>query len=838
MNPFFLSLVLAAFSAGVIFSAPDKADFYVSPRGDDSNDGSLASPFLTLDQARLAVRQLKKKQRAGEITVYLREGVYRFDRTLTFDLHDSGSKDLAITYASYPGETAVINGSKPIRNWTKLKAPKILPERVRHLSDQVWVYEHPDLKKDWYVSHLFQGDRMLPRSRQGFTYDNPYYAEPGKSRAAPKFRKLTPEEIQNQDYYSKSRSELVRKGVKGDGKGRFEVSELCAYLFYPKGAIRQWHNLEDIELFLFTRAEWLHEIRGLQSVDPENRRAFFDFPSKFSTEMRRWRMTHPEKYPYEFFVENAIDYMDEPGEWCVNSKTGTLYMLSDSRPVGVEAGYLTELIKVEGEVEGVAEGAYKPGFEDVPVQNLHFKNLSFAKGNGYRERRQNLYTHVAYDLYDSPSAMVRFRGAQNCSISGCELSHGGGSGIRLDLYAQKNVVKNNNVHHLGRAGITLIGYTPGLKDVNRNNVVYNNHVYMIGQTQLSSLGIGVIQSGRNHVTHNTVHDFPFMGIATLGHWTFKTSMALNGQLWGGEQGFERPGFSSILRQPEMKKRGGGLYDYLHSRENLIEYNEMYRGCYALGDVNPMYINTCGGKNVIRRNFAHDSISHSHIGTAFRTDGGSIDNIMEENVAYNCVGGIVVKSKGNQYTNNFIVADDPAAGQRQGLLKMIVHQPQKVFQTRTHRNVIYTTLPVRGRNVKFPTLRHWFPLISVRMQNSAGNKDEIAAVEKQQDPARMNRNIFFSTKGRPGKLPPIVGPHSAFLDPQFRDVKNYDFTIQNKTLLERYKIKQIDVSKIGLTREFPKRFRKYRLNDGSVRSVRVSHCPKYRAPHKKSFTILK
>lgn len=810
-----------------------QADFYISPQGNDDNSGSYNKPFRTLERAKLAVRKLKNQKKDQDITVYLRGGTYRQGKTVTFGLPDSGSEQQSITYAGYPGEKAVINGSRPIKEWKKLENPKRLPQKIRHLSDQVWVYSHPDLKNDWKVSHLFQGERMLPRSRQGFAFDNPYYNVPGKSRAAGRFRKLTPEEIKNKDFFSKNREELRRKGVKGDGKGRFEVNELCGYLFYPEGSIRQWDNLDDIQLFLFTRAEWLHEIRGIRAVDPKQRRALFDFPTKFSTEMRRWRMTHPEKYPYEFFVENAIDYMDEPGEWCVNSKTGTIYMLSKTRPKHIEAGYLTELVKVEGKVEGVAEGSYQPGFKDTPVRKLHFKNLHFTKGNGYRESRQNLYTHVAYDLYDAPCAMLRFRGTQSCSINGCEFSLAGGSGIRLDLYAQNNVVKNNNVHHLGRAGITLIGYTPGVKDVNRNNIVYNNHIYMIGQTQLSSVGIGVIQSGRNHVAHNTVHDFPFMGIATLGHWTFKTAMALNGQLWGYEEGYERPGFSSILRKPEMKKRGGGLYDYLHSRENLIEYNEMYRGCYGLGDVNPMYINTCGGKNVIRRNFAHDSISHSHIGTAFRTDGGSIDNIMEENVGYNCVGGIVVKSRGNQYINNFLVADDPAAGQRQGLLKLIVHQPKKVFQTRTHRNVIYTTLPIRGRDVKFPTLRHWFPLLSVRMKESAGTKEEIAAVEKQQDPARMNRNIFFSSKGRPGKLPPIVGPHSAFLDPQFRDVKNYDFTIQNKTLLEKYKIKQIDVSQIGLTQEFPKKFRKYKARSQyqTPQQVRISNAKRYTAKQK-------
>jgi len=338
--------------------------------------------------------------------------------------------------------------------------------------------------------------------------------------------------------------------------------------------------------------------------------------------------------------------------------------------------------------------------------------------------------------------------------------------------------------------------------------------------------IGIMQSGHNHIAHNTVHDFPFMGIATLGHWTFKTSLALNGKIWGREAGFDRPGFSSILREPELKKRGGGLYDYLHSRENLIEYNELYNGCYALGDVNPMYINTCGGENLIRRNFAHDSISHSHIGTAFRTDGGSIDNIMEENIAYNCVGGIAIKSKGNRYSNNFMVADKEAAVQRQGLMKFVVHQPQKVFQTKTHRNIAYTTFPLKGQATKQTTLHDWFPLLSVRLQNDNSNKQLLEEIGNQQDPSMMDHNIFFSPEGNPEELPKIVGPHSASIDPRFRNIKKYDFFIRNKTLLKEHKIKQIDASRIGLTQEFSDRYRSYSIKGGKKQQVRISETADY------------
>ena len=52
-------------------SAPGTAqEFFVSPRGKDSNSGTLESPFRTLPRARTAVRSVKFYEKPGSgITV-------------------------------------------------------------------------------------------------------------------------------------------------------------------------------------------------------------------------------------------------------------------------------------------------------------------------------------------------------------------------------------------------------------------------------------------------------------------------------------------------------------------------------------------------------------------------------------------------------------------------------------------------------------------------------------------------------------------------------------------------------------------------------------------------
>jgi hypothetical protein len=72
---------------------------YVAPTGDDLADGSLSSPWRTLAHAAASVV-------AGD-TVYLRQGVYT-ERLLPTA---SGTQDAWITFASYTGETATIDGT-------------------------------------------------------------------------------------------------------------------------------------------------------------------------------------------------------------------------------------------------------------------------------------------------------------------------------------------------------------------------------------------------------------------------------------------------------------------------------------------------------------------------------------------------------------------------------------------------------------------------------------------------------------------------------------------------------------------------------------------------------
>src|ERR1700761_397527 len=78
---------------------------YVSPQGNDANNGSINLPFATLNRAQTEAR----KYHHG-VNVYLRKGVYYLSKPLIFTSEDSGNSSEPVVYQSYLKEEAVISG--------------------------------------------------------------------------------------------------------------------------------------------------------------------------------------------------------------------------------------------------------------------------------------------------------------------------------------------------------------------------------------------------------------------------------------------------------------------------------------------------------------------------------------------------------------------------------------------------------------------------------------------------------------------------------------------------------------------------------------------------------
>jgi hypothetical protein len=90
----------ATSAAGTVKAASTPQNYYASPTGNDSNPGTLASPWKTINAS-------VNKLSAGD-TLYLRGGTW-IGETVVFNT--SGTSTSHITMTNYPGETPILNGN-------------------------------------------------------------------------------------------------------------------------------------------------------------------------------------------------------------------------------------------------------------------------------------------------------------------------------------------------------------------------------------------------------------------------------------------------------------------------------------------------------------------------------------------------------------------------------------------------------------------------------------------------------------------------------------------------------------------------------------------------------
>lgn len=165
----FVGVVLAGtLICGV--SMAQQIKLYVATNGNDAWSGRLPEPnasgtdgpFATLERARSAVREYKRRSQEP-ISVYIRGGVYYLRKPFTLGPEDSGTVDQPVTYCAYPDENVILSGGRRITNWHKD-------------SENLWVAELAEVKDgNWYFRQLFVGDERQIRARTpNFDPRNPY----------------------------------------------------------------------------------------------------------------------------------------------------------------------------------------------------------------------------------------------------------------------------------------------------------------------------------------------------------------------------------------------------------------------------------------------------------------------------------------------------------------------------------------------------------------------------------------------------------------------------------------------------------------------------------------
>jgi parallel beta-helix repeat protein len=719
MKFFPIIALFASLTVSLCDAAETSADFYVATDGSDAWSGKYPEPnaqrtdgpFASLERARDAVREHKQNP-PDDTVVLIRGGTYRLSRTVVFGLEDSGRGDSTITYAAYPGETPVFSSGQRIDEWKPVKAD--LPGLQKAAIGKVQV---ADVSGRFRA--LFDADGLLPRARsKGF--------------------------------------------IPLEGGSRNE-------LHFPAGRLKNWPNVEDVEIVVRPHHAWIVNILPLMSVNENKQIARTSIDATYAM-----NYLHFLKETESCWVENVLEELDEPGEWVLNTKEGKLYLWprNDSP---VLAPQLTELIRIEGKID-------KEGPQDTPVRNLCFRGLTFMHGDRYQLASDDAGLQHDWDMHDKPNALVRLRGTKNCTIEQCRFAHSGSGAIRVDLHGQQNKISANVIEQMGGAGILLCGYGPGTKDVNRNNLVANNHIHHVGRIYSHSAGIMVWQSGDNRIANNLIHNTPYTGIIISGCMTdFFTK---NGRELG--RTIRRHEIAGLPKNPELED----VRPYLHTRNNTIEYNEIHHAMEMLGDGNAIYIRGAGAGNVIQRNYIHHLVAPMIMQAAIRTDGGQTDTLIAENLIYKCTSQGILLKLNNRCENN-IIAD-------------IIAPPRGYYLSLREGPMTGATIKRNIFHASAEPCTFIDELPPGRGRTTEDRRGRGLAASKE---AATDHNIYYCASNQElgkqmlEKQQQVgVDAHSLAVDPLFVDAANGDFRLRPDSPALKLGFVPFDISKVGLRTE--------------------------------------
>lgn len=264
------------------------SDFFIAPNGRDTNPGTSAHPFATLERARDAVRDLTKTGLPdGGVIVWLRGGTYYFDKSFDLTGDDSGTEAAPIVYRACKGEKVRLTGGREISGFKPVTDPDVLARIDESARGNVL---QADLKAQGvtdfgtFVSRGFGRALFTPAAIELFFNDKPM---PLAS-------------------WPNDGWETIAGAPDGQNGGKFS---------YTGDRPKRWAKADDILLHGYWFWPWAESHEKVKSVDTEAR-VIETLPPHGVYGYRnggRWRAL------------NLLEELDVPGEWYADSKTGILY---------------------------------------------------------------------------------------------------------------------------------------------------------------------------------------------------------------------------------------------------------------------------------------------------------------------------------------------------------------------------------------------------------------------------------------------------------------------------------------------------------------------------------
>jgi hypothetical protein len=360
-----------------------------------------------------------------------------------------------------------------------------------------------------------------------------------------------------------------------------------------------WKNPGDIELCYVVI--WCHTRCKVQSIRREGDHAKITMlqPHFGNAKVKQGMDIVNPEYLDRIYVENALELLDEPGEWYLDRAAKTVYYKprpgEDMTKIEVIAPAVEKLVELRGTL-------------DQPVHNIRFEGITFEHGGwllpseiGFVDLQANfvLDWKRPYDPDDadpetikSPSNVV-CHAAKSIVFKRCTFCKLGSGGVDLEFGSQDNAIVGCTFHDISGSAVQVGDV---LKDDHhpddprklvKNNTVANNLIRDCGVEYQGSIGVFAGYTEGTVIAHNEICNLPYSGVSVGWGWGIEDA--------GGREpaAYAPQHYVTPYTTPTTAK------------DNRIEYNDIHGVMAKMNDGGAIY--TLGNMpgTIIRGNWIHD-----------------------------------------------------------------------------------------------------------------------------------------------------------------------------------------------------------------------------------------
>lgn len=492
-------------------------EIYVSLQGNDKNPGTKEAPFNTLNRAIKQAREWRRlnwPEVAGGIYIRLEEGVYAQRNSLFLRPEDSGTPDSPTVICAVDGAHPVISGGVAVTGWKRGCNHPAVPEKLKQ---KIWSAEAPlignrrvETRQMWVNGHKVQRAAQFPDGGLERMID---FNPEEQTITLPVSQSVNPERLQN--------------------AGQLEM---------------------------IVHQRWAIAILRVKSIDAKDGQAVVRFHEPES----HLEFAHPwpqpviggEKGNSSFCLTNALELLDQPGEWFQEYPSGTIYYYPQAGENMETAEVIIPALETLVTIDGTLSR---------PVKHIQFNGITFAHTSWMRPSFQGHVTLQggfplldAYKLQEPglpekaelenqawitrPETAIRVRGAEHIDFKHCTFRHLSSTGLDYEWAVTASSVEDCQFTDIGGTALLVGAFPDGgfethipfipadVRELCSHITIRNNFISNVTNEDWGCVGIGAGYVRNMDISHNEVCHLNYSGICVGWGWTSLESGMCNNRI--------------------------------------------------------------------------------------------------------------------------------------------------------------------------------------------------------------------------------------------------------------------------------------------------------------------